>query len=145
MKTLEKGTPILIHLVTTREQDGEVSEYEKKFSGQIFQIGNSLYLRYVETQAPEKVIVTFKIIDQNSIQLTRKRSDLKLRLFFEDNHRVAAAYQTSYGVIPIETVTPHLQILLQQSPLAGAIKIDYLLYNGLELLGKYKIRLQFTT
>ncbi|KRM08136.1 MAG: DUF1934 domain-containing protein [Liquorilactobacillus ghanensis] len=145
MKTLEKGTPILIHLTTTREQAGEVSEYKKKFSGQVFQIGQSLYLRYVETQSPEKVIVTFKIIDEDSIQLTRKRAGLKLQLFFKDNHRVAATYQTSYGVIPIETVTPQLQILLQASPLAGVIRIDYLLYNGEELLGKYKIRLQFTT
>ncbi|KRM87322.1 hypothetical protein FD21_GL001315 [Liquorilactobacillus vini DSM 20605] len=145
VKTLENGTPILIHLLTQREQAGEVSEYEKEFSGRIFQMGNSIYLRYIEANEPEKITVTFKITEDSSIHLTRKRDDLKLQLFFKDNHRIAATYQTPYGLLPIETVTPNLQVILNEFPLAGKIKVDYLLYNGLELLGRYKIRLQFTT
>lgn len=80
VKTLENGTPILIHLLTQREQAGEVSEYEKEFSGRIFQMGNSIYLRYIEANEPKKITVTFKITEDSSIHLTRKRDDLKLQL-----------------------------------------------------------------
>jgi uncharacterized beta-barrel protein YwiB (DUF1934 family) len=145
VKTLENGTPILIHLLTQREQNGEVSQYEKKFSGRIFQMGSSIYLRYVETKEPKETTVTFKITEDSSIHLTRKQNDLKLQLFFKDNHRISATYQTPYGLLPIETVTPSLRVILNEFPLAGNISVDYLLYNGQDLLGKYKIRLQFTT
>ncbi|KRL06214.1 DUF1934 domain-containing protein [Liquorilactobacillus oeni] len=143
---MSNGTPVLIHLKTRHSQDGEVDEYEKEFQGQIFQIGDSLYLRYNEEKYEDGATVTFKIFgDSNNVQLTRKKEDSRMQLFFGDSQRISATYRTPYGDIPIETVTPDLTISLKENPLAGKININYLLYSGGQLLGEYKIRLQFTT
>lgn len=139
---MAKGTPVLIYLQTQRNQDGQVSDYAKKFQGQLFQIGPSLYLRYLEED--EKATVTFKISENGIVQLTRKQEDIQMKLYFGNKQRIAALYRTSVGDVPIETITPNLNVTLRDNPLSGIIKIDYLLYNGAELLGDYKLRLQFT-
>lgn len=139
---LAKGTPVLIYLKTQRNQDGKISDYAKKFQGQLFQIGPSLYLRYLEEE--NRATVTFKISENGIIQLTRKQADVQMKLYFGNNQRIAALYRTSVGDIPIETITPVLNVTIRDNPLSGVIKIDYLLYNGEELLGDYKLRLQFT-
>ncbi|MFT8425485.1 MAG: DUF1934 domain-containing protein [Liquorilactobacillus sp.] len=141
---MSNGTAILITLQTFTKQEGTVSKYNRKFEGRLFQMGNSIYLRYTEDDNNETAVVTFKINNDGSIQLTRKSKTMRTQLFFEDNKRISATYRTPYGEIPIETVTPSLNVNISDLPLAGAVRVDYLLYSGGKLLGEYKIRLQFT-
>ncbi|WP_057876033.1 DUF1934 domain-containing protein [Liquorilactobacillus aquaticus] len=141
---MAKGTPVLIYLQTQRNQGGEISDYAKKFQGQLFRIGPSLYLRYLEEDEENKATVTFKISENGIIQLTRKQADIQMKLYFGDKQRIAALYRTAVGDIPIETITPALSVTTRDNPLSGVIKIDYLLYSGEKLLGDYKLRLQFT-
>ncbi|KRN27297.1 DUF1934 domain-containing protein [Liquorilactobacillus mali] len=142
--SLSNGIAILITLQTFTKQDNEVIKYDRKFEGQLFQMGNSIYLRYTEDDNQETAVVTFKINNDGGIQLTRKSKEMRMQLFFENNKRVSATYRTPYGEIPIETVTPSLSVNINDFPLAGAVHVDYLLYSGGKLLGEYKIRLQFT-
>ncbi|AUJ29167.1 DUF1934 domain-containing protein [Liquorilactobacillus hordei] len=142
---MSTGTDILITLQTFTKQDGEISKYDRKFEGQLFQMGNSIYLRYTEDDdKQEKAVVTFKINNNGGIQLTRKSKEMRMQLFFENNKRVSATYRTPYGEIPIETVTPLLSVNISDFPLVGTVNIDYFLYSGGNLLGEYKIRLQFS-
>ncbi|KRM92946.1 DUF1934 domain-containing protein [Liquorilactobacillus cacaonum] len=140
---MSSGTPVLVDLKTITKQNGETSKYERKFKGQVFQMGNSMYLRYNEDDSQESAIVTFKISFDGGIQLIRKTNDMRMQLFFEDNKRIAAVYRTPYGEIPIETVTPVLNVTIDELPLVGNVAINYFLYSNGELLGEYKIRLQF--
>ncbi|MBZ5943036.1 DUF1934 domain-containing protein, partial [Weissella cibaria] len=78
-----------------------------------------------------------------NVLLTRS-SESEMRLRFANGKRIEARYRTPYGLFPIETVTPFLEIELQEGPLAGRVNIDYQLFAGEQLIGNYKIRLQFT-
>lgn len=84
-----------------------------------------------------------KIDGDGNVLLTRS-SESEMRLRFANGKRIEARYRTPYGLFPIETVTPFLEIELQEGPLAGRVNIDYQLFAGEQLIGNYKIRLQFT-
>jgi uncharacterized beta-barrel protein YwiB (DUF1934 family) len=47
-------------------------------------------------------------------------------------------------MLPVETVTPMLRVRLRERPFSGEVNVDYDLYAGEQLLGNYKLRLQFT-
>ncbi|KRL01836.1 DUF1934 domain-containing protein [Liquorilactobacillus capillatus] len=143
---MAKGTPVLVYVQTQRNQNGEISNYAKKFQGQLFQMGPSLYLRYLEEneKSADEATVTFKISENGIVQLIRRQADMQSKLYFGDKQRIAALYRTTAGDIPIETITPKLSVEIRENPLSGVIKIDYALYNNEELLGNYKLRLQFT-
>ncbi|AXR44025.1 DUF1934 family protein [Pediococcus pentosaceus] len=145
MAGLNNGIPIEIHLETFIEQEGEKTHLAFDEPGQIFQMGDSLYLRYQEKneETGKKSPVTMKIDGDGNVLLTRS-SESEMRLRFANGKRIEARYRTPYGLFPIETVTPFLEIELQEGPLAGRVNIDYQLFAGEQLIGNYKIRLQFT-
>ncbi|WP_283679357.1 DUF1934 domain-containing protein [Lentilactobacillus sp. Marseille-Q4993] len=134
---------VQIHLETTTIQDGKSQDYVLDVDGQLVEIGNTLYLRYKEDNDGKKVPVTIKILPSGDLKITRTAEN-KSQLLFSQGKRVSAVYRTPYGAVDIETVTPSMEISLFDNPLRGDIKVDYLLYGGSELLGKYNISLQFT-
>ncbi|HIW71394.1 MAG TPA: DUF1934 domain-containing protein [Candidatus Levilactobacillus faecigallinarum] len=145
MDQLSAGVPVAIHLETHIKQDDDVSDYRLDVDGQLVQMGDNLYLRYLEPnqETHEQTPVTMKFTPNGGVHLTRN-GDTELRLHFISGKRITARYRTPYGVMPIETVTPLLETNFQERPFSGHVKIDYLLYAGEELVGNYKIRLQFT-
>ena len=139
------GIPIQIHLETFIKQEDQSDHMVFDEPGQAFQMGDSLYLRYEEFDEENNVKrpVTLKIDGDGNVLLTRK-SEHEMRLRFSDGKRIEARYKTPYGILPIETLTPNLDIAIASHPLRGNVNIDYQLYAGEQLLGDYKIRLQFT-
>lgn len=139
------SVPVAIHLQTRIKQEENVSDYRLDVDGQLVQMGDNLYLRYLEPdeETGDKTPVTMKFTPDGAVHLTRN-GEAELRLHFISGKRVTARYRTPYGIMPIETVTPFLEADFQERPFSGNVKIDYLLYAGEELVGNYKIRLQFT-
>lgn len=141
---LSNGIPVTIHVVTQNIQDNQVVDYDEVFEGQFFQMGASIYLRYQEI-AEQEALVTFKITANGEVQLTRKTDEMNLRLYFVAGKQVNAKYVTPYGVVPVTSRTSKLQAEVDDTlrGIIGQINIDYTLNSGQQLLGRYKIRLQF--
>ena len=108
-------------------------------------MGDALYSRYKEVidEGPEPIPVTIKLAANGEVVLTRG-AEHRLRLHFSNGNRVRAHYQTPMGMLPVETVTPMLRVRLRERPFSGEVNVDYDLYAGEQLLGNYKLRLQFT-
>ena len=141
---LSNGIPVTIHVVTQNIQDNQIVDYDEVFEGQFFQMGASIYLRYQEI-AEQEALVTFKITANGEVQLTRKTDEMNLRLYFVAGKQVNAKYVTPYGVVPVTSRTSKLQAEVDDTlrGIIGQINIDYTLNSGQQLLGRYKIRLQF--
>ena len=141
---LSNGIPVTIHVVTQNIQDNQVVDYDEVFEGQFFQMGASIYLRYQET-VEQEALVTFKITANGEVQPTRKTDEMNLRLYFVAGKQVNAKYVTPYGVVPVTSRTSKLQAEVDDTlrGIIGQINIDYTLNSGQQLLGRYKIRLQF--
>ncbi|GAX02280.1 DUF1934 domain-containing protein [Secundilactobacillus silagei] len=148
MDDLSTSIPVGIHLTTHTVQDGQASDYAIDVEGQIVQIGETIYLRYQEPESDNddedsNVPVTIKFLPNGDVTLTRNGTN-RLRMHFSAGKRIRATYRTPYGLVPVETVTPQLRVGFHERPFGGSAAIDYLLYAGEQLLGNYKIRLQFT-
>ncbi|TLQ18050.1 DUF1934 domain-containing protein [Lentilactobacillus parafarraginis] len=143
MDNLATGVPVQIHLETNMVQNGEQSNFVFDVTGQLVRVGSSIYIRYSEDTDDGQVPVTIKIMANGDIRLTRSAEN-RLQLLFSAGKRVATRYRTPYGPLEIQTVTSSLDMEILNQPLRGNINIDYLLYAGSDLLGKYNIRLQFT-
>ena len=137
--------PVAIHLATTIRQAGDVSNFNFHVHGQLFQMGSTVYLRFMEDDNKDghAVPVTVRIGANGHVKLTRSGEN-ELQLNFIQGKRVEARYQTPYGMLPIDTVTPNLDIQYRNQPFSGAVRVDYNLYAERQLLGRYQLRLQFT-
>ncbi len=141
--TAEKSE-VMIHLETQSVQEGEANRLVQDVSGQFFNMGKTIYLRYQENLNGQKpAIVTFKINAKGEVQLSRHQGKSRSRMFFIVNKRLEAHYQTPYGELPLTTVTPKMDVSVGEYPLRGKISIDYSLYSAGNELGQYKIRLHF--
>ncbi|MCY9807556.1 DUF1934 domain-containing protein [Lentilactobacillus senioris] len=143
MANLRAGVPVQIHLETMMKNAEDSNSFVFDLTGQLVQIGETIYIRYVELGEEGEVPVTVKIMPNGDVRLTRAAGS-RLQLLFSPGKRVTAHYKTPYGLMDIDTVTPNMDINISDGPLRGNLAIDYLLYAGEELLGKYNIRLQFT-
>lgn len=73
MDQLSTGVPVMIHLETHIKQDDNVSDYQLDVDGQLVQMGQNLYLRYLEPndETGEKTPVTMKFTSEGEVHLTR--------------------------------------------------------------------------
>ncbi|ANK60249.1 MULTISPECIES: DUF1934 domain-containing protein [Loigolactobacillus] len=145
---LSTGLPIAIHLETFVTQDDEETQHVFDEAGQLVKMGQTLYIRYKETSEDDGSLipVTLKVEPEGDVKLTRgdRESGQQLHLRFSRNTRLVAHYQTPYGTIPIETITPRLNIRVKEQPVSGEIYIEYQLFAQNEHLGDYRLRLVFT-
>lgn len=135
--TVTNGKPIKITIKTLQQQDGQLNKYQQEFSGRLAKVKENTYLRYEEDQ---NLTVTFKV-DEKGIWLTRKGSQMKLRLYFDEAKHYETNYQTPFGAINLTCQTQ--KVLFEEENAKGQLAVDYQLFSGEELLGEYKIRLQF--
>jgi len=145
MDDLTTGVPVAIHLETQAVQDGDAANYVLDVDGQLVQMGDAFYLRYKEESKDQEqpIPVTIKLAANGDVVLTRSAEN-RLRLHFSNGKRVQARYRTPMGILPVDTVTPLLQVRLRERPFSGEVNINYDLYAGEQLIGNYKLRLQFT-
>lgn len=145
---LTQGVSVQIHLETYVTQEGETEKHVFDQPGTLIQIGDTLYLRYREVNEQEGTDypVTLRLRANGDVQLSRGSSDtdVEMKLHFASERRVVTRYRTPYGVIPVETVTPRLDVRMTESPLAGEIYIEYQLSGNGTPLGNYRLRLIFS-
>ena len=144
--TGEARRPVAIHLSTTINQSGNVSNYNFAVHGKLFQMGNTIYLRFMEDDQKNghPVPMTIRIDANDHVKLTRSAPGHRMQFNFVQGQRVQAEYQTPYGSIPIETETPNVDLQYRNQPFSGNLGVDYNLYANQQLLGHYQLRLQFT-
>lgn len=144
---LSRGIPVKIHLETYVTQDDETENHVFDEPGTLVQMGETLYIRYREINEEEgtNYPVTLKLRGDGDVQLSRGGSDddTQMKLHFANERRVLTRYRTPYGVIPVETVTPRLDVRITTEPLTGEIYIEYELFANGQPLGNYRLRLLF--
>ncbi|MGM9903750.1 DUF1934 domain-containing protein [Enterococcus hirae] len=139
-----QGVPISIQLRTKVTQQGEHQDFYFDLKGQMVKIGDTLYIRYKEIQEElADVPVTIKILPDGNVQLIRA-GEMRMRLKFAYRERLETSYRTPYGMIQVDTFTKKLHVSLKDRPTAGKVMIDYDLFMGLEKIGEYELRLDFT-
>ncbi len=145
---LAHGVDVKVHLETFVTQEGETERHVFDEPGTVVQMGDTLYVRYREINEKEHTNypVTLKLRGDGSVQLSRGSSDddTHLRLHFANNRRILTRYRTPYGDIPVETITPRLDVRLTTEPLTGEIYIEYQLNANGQHLGNYRLRLLFS-
>lgn len=145
---LTHGIPITLHLETYVTQENETEKHQFDEPGTLVQLGDTLYLRYreIDPEAGTDYPVTMKLRGTGDLQLTRGGSedDTQLKLHFANERRILTRYRTPYGIIPVETITPRLDVRLTDAPLAGEIYVEYQLNANGDHLGDYRLLLQFS-
>jgi uncharacterized beta-barrel protein YwiB (DUF1934 family) len=142
---MTKGIPVRVQLETWVTQDGQAEHHQFDEAGQMVQIGDTIYVRYTEPTG-DKLPVTIKIKGDNQVGLTRGSSDgtTHMHMDFMAEKEIQAQYRTPYGIIPVSTVTPRLDVLFTTEPLSGQVYLEYRLKANGEHLGDYRMRLLFT-
>ncbi|MBW1604798.1 DUF1934 domain-containing protein [Lactobacillus sp. Sy-1] len=135
----------MIHLETSISQADDHDNFVYDVEGQLARVGQSFYLRYQEDDpnTGKKVPVTFKMDDSGEVRLTRA-ADNRLQVRFAQGKKHVARYSTPYGLMNMDAETVQLSYQYQDNPARGNLSVDYRLFSGVNLLGDYKIRLQFS-
>lgn len=131
--------PVEIKLKTVQTQAGEIEKFELFEQGELTRKGETVYLRYTEAKAGAQTILKIKPAE---LLLTRRQKELALQLNLAEGQQTNAKYKTAYGVIPlaVKCTTYKYEQIAETS---GELRVEYLLYSGEELLGEYKLELQF--
>lgn len=136
------GIPVKVKIQTHIEQDGKSESFSFNEDGQLFKMGSTVYIRYQETNPLGTIPVTMKLAGDGTVQLRRHASS-DLRLVFDIKKQILTKYRTPAGLIDITTDTKMVNFKYSELPLNGDVAIDYALIAGEEVVGQYKIRLQF--
>lgn len=141
---MAQGIPVRVQLETWVTQDGNQEHHQFDEPGQMVRIGDTVYVRYTEPDG-DQLPVTVKIKGDAQIGLTRgsSDSDTHMHLDFIAEKEVEAQYRTPYGIIPVSTVTPRIDVVFTTDPLGGQVYVEYRLKANGEHLGDYRMRLLF--
>ena len=132
-------TPVTVELKTSQLQDDKLEEFELHETGTLTQKNDNLYLRYVESKNQAQTTLKIKA---DELMLTRRQKELELQLVLRVDEKTNAKYKTVYGTIFL-TASCQKYVLEKDGQASGVLKVAYELYSGDDLLGKYKLELQF--
>lgn len=136
---MENGIPVKVDVRTRQIQSGEKNDYSQEFDGRLSIKNQTLYLRYDESSEAR---VTFKVCEDD-VYLSRKSGQMRLKLHFNENGKFEISYLTPYGAVELRCETDCCKFDYDRKVQRGSLTIDYRLFTGDEILGEYKIRLQF--
>ena len=120
----------------------ETEHFEFTESGQLIRLnGGQIYLRYLEHQDNQETPVQFRL-DEDRVQLDR-RGPRQTRLVFEAGSETTTRHQTEYGIIHLGVETRQLIKKVDFTNHAGSLQAAYRLKNQGQVLGTYRIQLQF--
>ena len=120
----------------------ETEHFECTESGQLIRLnGGQVYLRYLEHQDNQETPVQFRL-DEDRVQLDR-RGPRQTRLVFEAGAETMTRYQTEYGIIHLGVETRQLIKKVDFTNHTGSLQATYRLKNQGQVLGTYRIQLQF--
>lgn len=142
VKTINQTNNVQVQLKTTIVQPEGREEFEFNEPGQIVQVGDAHYLRYVEVQDDIKTPVTFKFAADGSVVLTR-HSENRAHFEFRLGQSIETHYQSAYGMMQLFVETEKMVLNFDENTNNGKLWVDYELKSADNTLGKYQIRLQF--
>lgn len=140
MGRIKKITPVQVQLTTVIEQDGQREQFTFNEAGNFVELNGKYYLRYLEHQNGQTTSVQFRLDDH--IHLHRS-GELTTLLNFDLNKPLPTRYRTQYGVISLEVRTSRLEKELTPAIPAGQLAVDYSLAAAGQVVGSYRLRLQF--
>ncbi len=142
---LTKGLPARIILETTIVQEGEVFKNSFDEMGRIVLMNDNYYLRFEETNGDEEGVVTLVKIDADGVVQVTRHTENKTRLTFDQERDTMTSYQTPTGIMQMRVHTERMASSFQETPFAGEVDVDYVIYLEDYPLGNYQMRLRFTT
>ncbi|HJA23719.1 MAG TPA: DUF1934 domain-containing protein [Candidatus Limosilactobacillus intestinavium] len=120
----------------------QTEEFEFNEEGQLIRLnGGQTYLRYIEHQDGQETPIKFRL-DGDAVQLDRHGAR-ETRLVFQTDQETTTRYQTEYGPIHLVVHTKELVKEVDFANCHGMVKATYLLKNNGQVLGSYRIQLQF--
>lgn len=142
MAAINQTIPVKVHLTTSMEIDGNQDHFEFAEDGELIHLtDNHHFLRYVEHQQGQATPVQIAI-NGDQVRLTRK-GPRQTKLLFVENGETISKYQTEYGMIPLHVVCDQLMQEINQEENRGQLEVHYRLKNNGQVLGTYRIKLQF--
>lgn len=142
---LTKGLPARIILETTIVQEDEVFKNSFDEMGRIVQMNDNYYLRFKETEGEDDGVVTLIKLDSFGVIHVTRHTEEKTRLIFNQEEDTYTSYATPTGVMQMRVETTRMSTSYKNSPFAGDIEVDYVIYLEDYPLGNYQMRLRFTT
>lgn len=133
---------VQVEIATLIRQGDQQEEFAFQEPGQLVQMANQKrYLRYVERQNEIETPVQFRF-DQEQVILSRQ-GQLKSMMVFDQQQATISKYPTAYGLIDLTIQTQDLKVDINWPQGHGSVLIKYQLLNQGQLLGNYRIKLQF--
>lgn len=133
---------VQVEIATLIRQGDQQEEFAFQEPGQLVQMANQKrYLRYVERQNEIETPVQFRF-DQEQVILSRQ-GQLKSMMVFDQQQATITKYPTAYGLIDLTIQTQDLKVDINWPQAQGSVLIKYQLLNQGQLLGNYRIKLQF--
>jgi|SRR5690625_671059 len=142
---LTQGLPARIILETTIVQEEEVFKNAFDELGRIVLMNDNYYLRFEETEGENAGVVTLIKIDPDGVVHITRHTEHKTRLIFNQEEDTYTDYITPTGIMQMRVETKRVSSSYHETPFAGDIEIDYIMYMEDIPLGTYQIRLRFTT
>ncbi|CAK8053543.1 DUF1934 domain-containing protein [Eupransor demetentiae] len=133
---------VQVHFMSKIYQDGGDESYQVDAPGSLIVRGDSAYLTYIE-QLPDQdeVEVLFKFKDEG-IRLNRKGPQNN-HMAFELDQKRNFKYETAAGPMQLTTRATEIERDFDLEAGRGELGLNYILYQGDQVLGQYRVELQF--
>ena len=142
---LTQGLPARIILETTIVQEDEVFKNSFDEIGRIVKMKDNYYLRFEETGGEDAGVVTLVKLDSEGVIQVTRHTEETTRLIFNQKEDTYTSYATPTGVMQMRVETTRMSTSYSESPFAGDIEVDSVIYLEDYPLGNYQMRLRFTT
>ncbi|MGM9891561.1 DUF1934 domain-containing protein [Limosilactobacillus sp.] len=138
---MKKITPVQVHLSSTIQQDGQAEQFTFDEQGSFVELNGKYYLRYIEHQGGTTTPVQFRL--DNQVHLHRA-GVVETQLDFDLTTPTSTRYRTEYGIIRLTVTTERLVKKVDPLAPAGELIVEYTLATEGQLVGTYRLQLQFS-
>lgn len=119
--------------------NGEEETFELTTFGRYYEKGDSSYLQYEELLEEDTVKSIVKVSEDEVLIL--RSGAVNMRMVFSAGDKHTGRYETSYGVMGVETITKKLAHKLEEH--RGSIDVLYELHMQGALAGTYQLEISF--
>ena len=139
---IKEAIPVKVHLTTSMQLDGNEYHFEFEEDGELIHLSQGHhFLRYTEHQQGQATPVQIAL-NGDQVRLTRK-GPRQTKLLFVENGETVTKYHTEYGMIPLHVICDRLIQEMDADNNQGQLEVHYRLKNNGQVLGSYRIKLQF--
>lgn len=141
---MSKNKSVNIILETLIKQDGDISKHSVKSIGNISEKDDRKILEFVEESTEGDFHIRFDLMNSGDILLNRQSTNRQSMsdFWFKENSSKDVIYKTPFGTMNMISETKQI-VFDHDEENSEILKIEYILKNGKELVGEYKLRLIF--